>query len=329
MIILSYLFKNIVFEGGGVWGIAYLGMLDYLYHNDILKSVTRAAGTSAGAITACILSLNLPFKETVAIADSLDYSKVPGKGELLGPNIIPPPIKEWLNKIFGDIDCVYRLIKQYGWYSSEYFYDWIKAQIARQFDASKKLPPYTFADFKDPSLHKDRRPFLDLYVIGTDLSNHISSVFCYENTPYMEVAEAVRISMSIPLFFESVKSTHITTNSGPLNLYSDGGIMYNYPINIFDNDSLAELTLGGMFVSSLSPQPITNLVDFISNVLSCATAVQLDFYMNSPKNHARSIKIETKDIKSTDFNIKTGDETYNFLYRQGYLAAQDFFSHSY
>ena len=322
---MNTLFKNMVFEGGGVWGIAYLGMLDYLYHNGVFRNIGKVAGTSAGAITACILSFNLPFNETLAIADSLDYGKVPGRGELLGPGIIPSPIKTRLNKIFGDIDSVYRLIKYYGWYSSDYFYDWIKTQIANQFNPEKKAPPYTFADFREASLHKDNRPFLNLYVIGTDLSNHVSSIFCYENTPYMEVAEAVRISMSIPLFFQAVKSTYIPNTNGPFNLYTDGGIMYNYPINIFDNEDLPEATLGGMFKSDLTPRPITSLVDFISNVLSCATAVQLQIYTNDPQNLSRSIQIETKDIKSTDFNIKTGDNTYNFLYRQGYIAAKSFF----
>lgn len=53
---------NLVFEGGGALGIAYLGVLHYLYQNNILQNVKRVAGTSAGAITACITSFNLPYK---------------------------------------------------------------------------------------------------------------------------------------------------------------------------------------------------------------------------------------------------------------------------
>jgi len=323
---LNHKFKNIVFEGGGVWGIAYLGMLDYLYHNGLLESITQVAGASAGAITACITAFNLPFAETVSIVNSLEYSKIPGKGELLGPNIIPKSIKNKLNKLFGDIDCVYRLITEYGWYSSDYFYDWIKIQIANQFDSSKKLPPYTFRDFENTSSHKNERLFRDLYIIGTDISNRISCVFCYESHPDMEVAEAVRISMSIPLFFESVKSTQLETmGADPTNLFSDGGVMYNYPINLFDKKDLPAKTLGGMFKSELSPQPIENLVDFITNVLACTLDAQRQVYSNNPEDMARSIIIETKDIPSTDFNVKTGDTAYNFLYRQGYIAAQGFF----
>ena len=47
-----YPFKNLVFQGGGVKGIAYGGALDVLDKKGILKNIIRVAGTSAGAINA-------------------------------------------------------------------------------------------------------------------------------------------------------------------------------------------------------------------------------------------------------------------------------------
>ena len=95
--------------------------------------------------------------------------------------ISEPALREF-EAIFGDVSSMYRLITKYGWYSSEYFYKWLKEQIASQFDHTKKLPPYTFADFRDSSIHKEQRPFRDLYVVGTNLSYHSSMILCYENT---------------------------------------------------------------------------------------------------------------------------------------------------
>jgi NTE family protein len=142
----------------------------------------------------------------------------------------------------------------------------------------------------------------------------------------MEVAEAVRISMSIPLFFESVNpSAETPVGRNPSKLFSDGGVMYNYPINLFDKEDLPIQTLGGMFKSELSPQPIENLVDFITNVLACTLDAQLQVYLNNPQDMARSIQIEAIDIPSSDFIIEGGDSTYDFLYRAGYIAAQNFF----
>lgn len=43
--------KNLVFEGGGVMLITYLGALEMIEKHGILQQVERAAGASAGAIT--------------------------------------------------------------------------------------------------------------------------------------------------------------------------------------------------------------------------------------------------------------------------------------
>ena len=42
-------FKNLVFEGGGVKGIAYAGALQVLEQQTIMPDIKRVAGTSAGA----------------------------------------------------------------------------------------------------------------------------------------------------------------------------------------------------------------------------------------------------------------------------------------
>ncbi|ATW26858.1 patatin-like phospholipase family protein [Candidatus Formimonas warabiya] len=331
---MFYTIKNLVFEGGGVLGIAYLGVLDFLTQCGILQKVNRVAGASAGAITACITSFNLPFEELKEIADSLDYRKIPEKEEHPDLKNIPGPVKKEWEKVFGDLDCTYRLITDYGWYSSQYFYHWIQEQISYQFDKSKKLPPYTFADFKDPGIHKGNRPFLDLYVIGTDISSRMSKVFSYETTPNMEVAEAVRISMSIPLFFEAIKVTDYEINRHPLlNIFSDGGVTRNYPINLFDAINIQEQflygvnaqTLGARFRSEIKYTEITSFLGFITNLVLTFLQVQQDMYRNSPADAARSIEIYTNDISAVDFNISPNDQTYRFLYQQGYAAANNYF----
>lgn len=317
-------FRNLVFSGCGILSITYLGLLDSLYQRNLIDGFSRVAGTSSGAITACLTSFNLPFSELKVMVDSLDYTNIPAKDTSDIPRF-SPDLKNEFERLFDNFDCVYRLIKQFGWYSSGYFYNWIQNQIASQFDPALKNPPYTFADFKDPDLHKDKRPFKDLYLIGTDVTNGTSSVFSYESTPNMEVAEAVRISMSIPLFFESIKSNGeaASPRTSP-HIYSDGGLLHIYPINLFDEDDLPFHTLGCLVKSERKPSPINNIVDFISNVISCATSVQYSMYRSNPTSLARTIEINTVDVASMDFNIKAGDDTYNYLYHQGYTAAETF-----
>lgn len=324
---------NLVFEGGGVCGIAYLGALQYLYQSGMLQSVIRVAGTSAGAITACMTSFNLPFEETKELVDTLDYKKIPLESSYPELKAISEPALREFEAIFGDVGSLYRLITKYGWYSSEYFYSWLKKQIASQFDHTKKLPPYSFADFKNPSIHKDQRPFHDLYVVGTNLSYRSSIIFCYENTPHMEVAQAVRISMSIPLFFEAVEySTYMADTSA--NIFCDGGVMWNYPINIFDSalfkedkqSGVNEQTLGLRFLSCTEYHKINNFLDFLNSLYHSQLRVQQNYFDNSPQDIARSIQIDPGDVSFVDFDITVGDGTYLFLYYQGYQAARNYFN---
>lgn len=316
-------FKNLVFSGGGVLGIAYLGLLHSLYEHHIIEDIQRVAGTSAGAITACLTSFNLPFSELKSIADSLDYTNIPLKDASNGNKLINSSNEH--DRFFDNFDCVYRFLKNFGWYSSNYFYHWIKLQIANQFDPLLKLPPYTFSDFKDTQLHKDERPFKELYMIGTDITTGTYSIFSYETTPNMEVAEAVRISMSIPLFFECIQSSGAAASpkTSP-HIYSDGGLLYTYPINLFDKEDSLDATLGSLVKSESRPKPINNIIDFISSIIICATSLQYAIYKNNPDSTARTIEINTGQVSTMDFNIKSGDSTYNYLYNQGYTTTETF-----
>lgn len=324
---MRFKYKNLVFSGGGVLGIAYLGVLEYFYQTGLMQPIVNLAGTSAGAITACLTSFNLPFEELKVMLDSLDYRKIPGKDDSPeAPRYFPKVIKDQLGKVFDNVDCVYRLIKNYGWYSSQYFYDWIRLQIASQFDPEKKAPPYTFSDFRDASLHKENRPFKNLFIIGTDITRSTSTVFSYKTTPNMEVAEAVRISMSVPLLFESIRTSCDINESDPQTLFVDGGMLYNYPITLFDEDYPLKDTIGVYFKSTPKAISINNIVDFISCSLSCSGSIQNAVFESNPENVTRSICIPTGDVSTFNFDISPHDETYNFLYEQGYRAAEIYFS---
>lgn len=54
---MAYKFRNLVFEGGGVKGIAYVGALGVLEERKITLNIERIGGTSAGAINAILLGL--------------------------------------------------------------------------------------------------------------------------------------------------------------------------------------------------------------------------------------------------------------------------------
>ncbi|HWP69407.1 MAG TPA: patatin-like phospholipase family protein, partial [Rectinemataceae bacterium] len=272
------------------------------------------------------------------ISDSLDYRKVPSEGDLAADHTKLLKAKALALKtqslgIFKSFQCSVRLVQEKGWYSSDYFYKWLKSIIAGNFTVEKEI--YTFRDFRNVSIHAEKRPFFDLYITGTDISNRTSKIFSHETTPDMEVALAVRISMSIPIFFESVPFQYPGTTQP--QLYADGGVMWNFPISIFDdpkygkkfNKGINAETLGFFMYTSpdaTNYKEVKGIVDYVGALFESLLLVQEQLVLNSEKNRGRTIFIDDAGIPSTNFNIASGDATYKRLYDSGYLAAKNFFA---
>lgn len=190
-------FRNLIFEGGGVKGIAYVGAMEVLQKRGIFKNIKRVGGTSAGAINAVLLACGYSNAEQKNILLELEF-------------------KKFLDDDLGVIRDTKRLLNEFGWHKGDYFRKWIAGLIKDKM----KTADITFAEMK-------RRGCPDLYLVGTNLSTGFAEVFSLEHTPNMRVLDAVRISMSIPLFFASVRAARG-------DVYVDGGMMNNYPIKLFD-----------------------------------------------------------------------------------------------
>lgn len=200
---MAYHFKNLVFEGGGVKGIAYVGALEVLDKEGILKNIKRVAGTSAGAMVAVLVGLNYTATEISEILWKLNF-------------------QNFLDDTFGYVRDIDRLINEYGWYKGDFFRELMAGYIKDKTGNGE-------ITFKELAKAKKYR---DIYLIGADLSTGFSKVFCYDTTPDVKVADAARISMSIPLFFRAVQNIN---NDG--HVYVDGGLLDNYPIKVFDRAS--------------------------------------------------------------------------------------------
>ena len=68
-------FRNLVFEGGGVKGIAYSGAIKILEKKGIMKDIQRVAGTSAGAITATLLAVGVDADGVQKIVGGTSFRK--------------------------------------------------------------------------------------------------------------------------------------------------------------------------------------------------------------------------------------------------------------
>ena len=68
-------FRNLIFEGGGVKGVAYIGAIQILENRGVLQDIPRVGGCSAGAINALIFALGYMVREQKEILEVTDFNQ--------------------------------------------------------------------------------------------------------------------------------------------------------------------------------------------------------------------------------------------------------------
>ena len=206
--------RNLVFEGAGIRGIAYAGVLSAMEERGAAASVERVGGTSAGAISALLFALGYTPTEMEAIISQTKFQK-------------------FNDGYFFFIGGIARTKNRFGWYRGQKFSRWIGDLV----EAKTGSAETTFAEFHEQG-------FRDLYVTATCLNRQKMVVLSRENYPDMKIRDAVRISMSIPLYFQAVfvdsaGQTFTKQNrASDLDIMVDGGIIGNFPIQLFDSTAL-------------------------------------------------------------------------------------------
>jgi NTE family protein len=327
---MSYHFRNLVFEGGGVKGIAYLGAMEVLEEKGIMANIQRVGGTSVGAINAAMIALG--------------YNQAEQKKELWELNFNNFKDSSW--DIFHNIG---RVFQRYGWNKGDACKQWIESLVAKKLGKRNA----TFQDLRDNGK-------LDLYVYGTNLCTHFGEVFSIERTPKMNIADAVRISMSIPLFFTAMRNSR-------KDVYVDGGCLNNYPVKLFDRkkyilgknparmglirpyykvinasflkehpDSSPYIynreTLGfrldtkeeiaAFRYNEPSIHQINKFPEYVKELIKTMLDVQNNVHLHSD-DWQRTIYIDTLGVSTTDFDID--DETKNKLVKSGRDGANQYF----
>lgn len=285
--------ENLVFKGGGVLGIAYAGAIEVLEQQGVLQNILRVAGTSAGAITAALVSLRYNSAEITNIVNQTNFKSFED-GEVI-------------------VDAMH-VLNKYGFYKGDVFLNWMKTQIQ-----NKGLDPNaTFQDFANAGCR-------ELHIFASDLNIQGLREFSTEATPTVIVAEAVRASMSIPLFFEAWTFPDNNPNN---HVYVDGGMIYNYPLTIFDNGPVANTQSIGLFLSNLgAPKPPSSLqtghfADYIGSLVETMLDAQVVNFQHDPEEEVRSIVIDNLGISPTNF--KLSDDQKTALFDSGKKYAGEF-----
>ncbi|NGX60450.1 MAG: Photosystem I assembly protein Ycf3 [Chlamydiae bacterium] len=352
--------QNLVFKGGGVKGIAYIGALNVLRQENALSEVKRISGTSVGAITATLLAMNFPIEEIKDILSETPLSnffdhnlpKTTRIQELMKDYSVLKAFRALLELISGlknptnpDRKPIQSLSQITGICKGNKFEEWIESQIYKK----TRTPHCTFGELRNLILQN--KPFKHLHVFAVQLTGKGSNLlrFNSEENEWDDVviSSAVRASMSIPGIFIPAKIKRKQRGHQPipakdLGSFVDGGITYNFPIEAFDEKQFIlqglskeesscpmhnKRTLGFSLVSSNNeiPQP-----ESIKNLGQLFRAIFDIFYGNedllrqrTPYNEHRVIEIDTQDAGTLEFDLSEDKKL--MLIEAGKKATEVFF----
>lgn len=302
---------DLVFEGGGVKGIGLAGA--YAALSDEGWRPKSVAGTSAGAITAALVATGFSPEELDLILREIPFDKFKDTA--------------WEDHL--PAGRVVSLLKDHGIYEGRFFRDWMAGLLARK-GVTK------FGQLVNPDAESERQRYR-LRVIASDVTHRRLLVLPDDarhlgiDPDEMEIADAVRMSMSIPIFFEPVVHRNPRTNES--HVIVDGGMLSNFPVWLFDREGAEPRwpTFGLLLVEPDPKKPIGaglpgeehgvgrgSLVDYVKSLASTMMDAHDRMYVEKA-NFARTIPIPTLGVGTTEFDIDEG--RVRALHQSGYDAA--------
>ncbi len=261
---------DMVFEGGGAKGMVFVGALQALEAQG--HTAGRLVGTSAGAITATLLSIGYTSSEMKRALDERDDNGEPMFAsfmdkptaddfsdddinqsvtkkffEQINIPIVPERAEDWVDrKIIRRLldlkayPTLFSFIERGGLYVGKAFLDWFR-------DRLNEKGPYSTLTLAE--LHSETGR--DLSLLATDTSARKKLVLNHRTAPNCPVAWAVRMSMSIPFAWHEVRwedewDPFRTFNNTGTEIQSetnlaghfivDGGVLSNFPIDMLTSD---------------------------------------------------------------------------------------------
>lgn len=307
---------DLVLEGGGVKAIGLAGAVTGLA--DAGYAFPRAAGSSAGAVVACLVAglthAGEPVQRLGELVSSVDYRRFRDRS------------------LLGRVPLAGRalaLLLQEGLYEGAYLERFLTGALG-------DLGVRTFGDLRLPPEQTAAGGLAAgrgyrLVVTASDLSRRRLVRIPWDLPEYgadpdaYPVARAVRASAAIPFFFRPVRQPTPTGTAS----WVDGGLLSNFPVGLFDRgDSLDPRwpTFGVRLTASPGTPPATpplrGPLALGLAALETLLTEQDAAYVEDPCTVARTVFVPTDDVSVVDFDLSR--ETSERLERLGRAAADRF-----
>lgn len=265
---MTYMYNNLALQGGGVWGISYAGAFEELERLGILQQIRCVAGTSAGSMAGLLLALGYTSTEISQMIRGANYKK------------------------FLEHGNINQIVRHYGYYKADYatelFHGWIQEKLGSA--------EATFNDLIEAN-------GLDLHVYATNLNTRHVYEFSYHKTKDVSLADAIRASIAVPLFFTA-------TEIGE-QIFVDGGAVFDYPLMGFGKNEI-ENTLGLAFAQSSVVAKIDQEdskfgyrqpLQYIHRMVTVLERVQSPVFALHDELQHNTILIDTAGVQPLNFKL--------------------------
>jgi NTE family protein len=283
--------EYIMLSGGGVKVISMIGALKALNEQKYLRKLREISGVSAGALLALIIAYGMEITRLESIFSELDLGII--------RNLNPESLI-YFPETFG-LDDGTMLVK--------FLESFLRIVL-------KLDPSITFLEF-----HSLEATKIQFRCWATDLKELTNCEFSLEKTPSVRILDALRASMSIPIYFTPLKHPE----SG--NLLVDGGIQGDLPLHLFTEKQRLNCIGIGFLENIERHQPGKNnnppdLMEFITAILECSTRKEGNLALVNLSE--KIIKIPGKYVSFWNFEISRDQRIR--LIKSGYDAAVEWLS---
>ncbi|AUB80453.1 hypothetical protein THSYN_05490 [Candidatus Thiodictyon syntrophicum] len=296
---------NLVFSGGGILGIAYVGAMMALDGLHVRQHIENYAGASAGAINALFGALDYTPDELNQEMQKMDFRKlldtwlrfnliktISGRGRCHWLCDTIPwlliPLSVW---IFDGI-CRGRVVER-----------WLEGVVSNKL--KEKYGVGSECSFKQLKEKTGK----GLFVLGCELNTRKFAVFSPDDTPDVRVVDAVVASMSIPFIFSPRCVAGKT--------YLDGGTTKDMPLDMDflirddpkkPNPFRPNNTLGLMLntkdaVANPRPKPLNGHWDWLGALFDAVLNQGTMQLFHDQRRIDQTVFIDPKGIEQLDFNL--------------------------
>lgn len=279
----TLIYTNMVIAGGSMKSLSAIGCITYLEERGLIGSIKNFVGTSAGSIISLFVVLGYTAKEMVRF-------------------IVEHINNDNMSTL--NVDDIFNVFDTYGLSHGKNIEHFVSAIIHHKL----KVKDLSFIELA-------KNTGRNLVVCVSNITQEREEFWCLESTPLLSVVKAIRTSCSLPILFSPIRHNE--------DLYIDGGLFNNFPIDYFKGDSPLKDIIG-INISATSPKDTNDFMQYIALILNIVTKQLTKSYKNDIQNNVVTLELEDEGwISLNDMKINVSKEILERYIYAGYVKMKD------